>query len=111
MLFVQYENAADETAIYPGQGQLLGLLYCALGLSGEAGEIANKVKKVLRDNDGELTPEVRDALLDELGDVLWYASQLARECRSSLGHVATLNVVKLHDRKERGTLQGSGDSR
>ena len=96
-----YQIQANETAIYPE-----GLNYPILGLAGEAGEVANKVKKMLRDNDFD-----RDAIVAEVGDVLWYIAALSRDLNVSLQDIALGNIEKLYGRKERGTLQGSGDTR
>lgn len=109
--FREYQLRATETAVYPGQGSVQGLAYTALGLVGEAGEVANKVKKVLRDHGSDVPPDVRQALLDEAGDVLWYLTQLCTELDADLGTVAGLNVAKLASRAARGRLQGNGDDR
>lgn len=108
--FFKYQNATRETAVYPhvDTGDIEALSYCALGLVGEAGEVANKIKKLLRDGD---TPELRRAARGELGDVLWYLARLADELGVSLSGVAEANLAKLHDRKARGVLGGSGDNR
>jgi NTP pyrophosphatase (non-canonical NTP hydrolase) len=95
-----YQAGARRTARYPGHG-LQGLSYTALGLAGEAGEVANKVKKVIRDDRATLTDEARNAIADELGDVLWYAAMLAHELGVSLEAVAARNLAKLRDRAER----------
>ncbi|WP_038046658.1 nucleoside triphosphate pyrophosphohydrolase family protein [Thermus caliditerrae] len=108
MTFEEYQEEAKKTALYPATYRLL---YPTLGLAGEAGELANKVKKVLRDHDGQLTPEVREALLAELGDVLWYVAQVATDLGANLKDVAEANLAKLRSRKHRGQLQGSGDNR
>jgi NTP pyrophosphatase (non-canonical NTP hydrolase) len=97
------------TAIYPNQGQ--NFSYPALGLMGEAGEVADKLKKVIRDNDGVLTDPVRDAVAKELGDVLWYLAVLANELDYDLNTIAEDNLLKLLSRQERGVLSGSGDNR
>lgn len=107
----EYQHKARETAIYPDSGELLGLLYVSLGLVGEAGEFAGKVKKMLRDDNGEMTEERRAALEAELGDVLWYVAQVASELGTSLGGVARKNLAKLADRANRGALGGDGDER
>ena len=86
-------------------------VYPALGLVGEAGEVADKLKKVIRDNGGVLTDPVRDAVAKELGDVLWYVSVLAYEMDYDLNEIAQINIDKLNSRKERGVLSGSGDNR
>lgn len=108
-----YQEATDLTALYPGagEGSLPGILYATLGLAGEAGEIPNKVKKILRDDEGVLTPEKRQVILDEIGDVLWYAARLCSELSASLGEVAYSNIRKLEDRANRGVIKGSGDYR
>ena len=104
-----YQARSRATAVYPGAGE--NLVYPALGLGGEAGEVAEKVKKAIRDDGGVLTPERRDALAGELGDVLWYVAQVATEAGLDLGEVAAGNLAKLRSRQERAVLQGSGDSR
>lgn len=105
-----YQTQSTTTAIYPGKGEIIGLLYVALGL-GEAGELQGKVKKILRDDNMILTDEKREAIIGELGDVLWYAANLATELGTTLEDVAQRNLDKLFSRKERGTLTGSGDER
>lgn len=104
----EYQEEASKTAIYP---KPIGLAYVALGLAGEAGEIANKVKKVYRDNGGKLLPETRYDLADELGDVLWYVAAVASELDYDLETIADKNLQKLQSRQERGMLRGSGDER
>ncbi len=103
-----YQEEARKTALYP---EAYRLIYPTLGLAGEAGELANKVKKVLRDQGGEVTEEVRQALLAELGDVLWYVAQVATDLGASLGAVAQANLEKLRSRQGRSRLGGSGDTR
>jgi NTP pyrophosphatase (non-canonical NTP hydrolase) len=105
----EYQDRALETAIYPNQGS--NFAYPALGLAGEAGEVADKLKKVIRDNGGILTDSVRDAVAGELGDVLWYVSVLASEIDYSLDEIMAKNLAKLNSRKERGVISGSGDNR
>ena|SRR5260370_20766322 len=107
MNFSEYQRATSSTAIYPESGALLGLLYTVLGAAGEAGELANKVKKILRDNKNY----DREILKDELGDLLWYVAMIAHEIGYDLDIVAIDNVQKLQSRKERGKLHGSGDNR
>lgn len=104
----EYQNEAMRTAIYPvGQG----IEYTTLGLVSEAGEVAGKVKKVLRDNGGVFSDEARKAIADEAADCLWYIAGLARELGFSLETLAVQNLNKLADRQARGVLQGSGDKR
>tara|TARA_B000000475_G_C15939677_1_gene424216 strand:+ start:559 stop:867 length:309 start_codon:yes stop_codon:yes gene_type:complete len=102
MYLSQYQAQAKETAIYPEDK---ALEYLALGLVGEAGEVANKIKKVIRD--GTSPNNVRD----ELGDVLWYLAMLSTEIGYSLDTIADKNLWKLANRKERNVLGGSGDNR
>lgn len=109
--FDDYQVRSSETAIYPGQGEMLGLTYATLGLCSEAGEIAGKVKKIIRDDDGKINREKADALADEVGDVLWYLSQIAEELSNRLNGIAERNLDKLNSRKERGVIGGSGDNR
>ena len=106
--FAEYESIIAETAIYPdvGTGSPMALAYTALGLTGEAGEFSEKVKKWIRD--GKIDKPLS---AKELGDVLWYLAASARELGYSLQDIAEINMVKLLSRKERGTLQGSGDER
>lgn len=111
MQTTQYQEATRRTAIYPGQGTVLGLSYCVHGLTGEAGEIANKFKKILRDDNGEISEEKRRALLDECGDALWYLARIVDELESTLNFVAIQNIEKLTRRKENGALVGTGDKR
>ena len=109
MEFNDYQKAATGTAIYPNKGN--NLMYPALGLAGETGEVCEKMKKIIRDKDG--VPDYNDlkALALELGDVLWYVSALANEIGITLDTVAENNLFKLASRKERAVLGGSGDNR
>ena len=109
MDFNEYQEKASSTALYPGEKTILGVSYCALGLAGEAGEYANKVKKVIR-GDASLS-EATELLVEELGDVLWYLSESAKNLGYSLEDIAALNIGKLAGRRERGTVRGSGDVR
>ena len=99
-----YQQRSRATAVYPDAGD--NLTYPALGLCGEAGEAAEKVKKALRDDGGVLTDERRAALAAELGDVLWYVAQLATEAGLDLDTIAEENLSKLLSRQERGVLAG-----
>ncbi len=109
MDFKEYQKFSRETAIYPNVGQ--NFIYPVLGLVGEAGEVAEKVKKVLRDDGGVVSETKRAEIQKELGDVLWYLAQIATELNLSLDDVATSNIDKLVSRQERGVLSGSGDNR
>ena len=108
MKFKEYEQEIKKFAIYPeaGTGGTLAMAYTALGLTGEAGEYSEKVKKFIRD--GVLDKRLA---IKELGDVLWYLTASANELGYSLTDVAEINLVKLGDRANRGVLTGSGDSR
>jgi len=108
MTFNEYQQQSKQTAIYPKER---GLEYVTLGLCGEVGEIANKVKKIIRDNDGVLTEEKRKDISKEGADALWYLSQLFTELNYDFGLAAQENLDKLLDRKNRGVIGGSGDNR
>ena len=104
-----YQEKACETAIFPKNK---AMEYLTLGLTGEAGEIANKVKKFICDGaakDEYLAKRIEIGY--EIGDVLWYCAVLAEELDMNLGHIMENNLQKLADRKARGTLSGSGDNR
>lgn len=109
MRFSEYQARSRETAVYPDAGN--NIVYPALGLCGEAGETAEKVKKAIRDDAGTLTEERREAIAAELGDVLWYVAQLATEADLDLEEIAVANLDKLASRRERNVLHGSGDTR
>ncbi|WP_216903218.1 nucleoside triphosphate pyrophosphohydrolase family protein [Synechococcus sp. CCY 9618] len=109
MDFQDYQRRSSETARYPDAGS--NAIYPTLGLCGEAGEVADKVKKVLRDRGGVFCHEVRDDLRLELGDVLWYVAQLATELGLDLEDVASANLAKLASRADRNVIGGSGDRR
>ncbi len=108
--FNEYQVKAATTAIYPKDK---ALEYLALGLVSEAGEVAGKVKKALRDglHDEESAEQFFDDLQGEIGDVLWYAAMLSTEIGDDLGNTAAQSLIKLRSRKERGVLGGSGDHR
>jgi len=109
MTFEEYQKKSRKTAKYPDAGG--NFIYPTLGLAGEAGEVADKIKKVIRDDGGEVLPDKKKDIEGELGDVLWYISQLATELGLSLEDVAAKNIEKLYSRLERGKLGGSGDKR
>ena len=104
-----YENLAGQTAIFPEDK---ALEYLALGMTSEAGEVAGKVKKLIRDGEDVEGFEIKKlAIASEIGDVLWYCAMMAKEVGVPLNDIMKENLKKLHGRKERGTLQGSGDER
>ena len=104
-----YQRKSVEFAIYPHSHSIL---YPALGLAGEAGEVANKVKKFIRDGyDKEDFEQKKIELASEIGDVLWYCAALARDLGFDLSSIAQENYSKLSGRKERGAIGGSGDTR
>lgn len=109
MNFNDYQAKSRKTAGYPSIGH--PVIYPALGLVNEAGEVAGKIKKVFRDRDGEISEETRQALKAELGDVLWYIAQVATELDLSLDEIAEHNIAKLYDRLERDRIRGDGDNR
>ncbi len=104
----EYQRRSRATAAYPREAWLA---YPALGLAGEAGEVAEHAKKAIRDDGGEIDEERRAAMAKELGDVLWYVAQLASELELDLDHIAEVNLEKLLSRQRRGVLSGSGDER
>lgn len=106
-----YFEAIKPTITYKGQGEILGRMYTALGLCGEAGEAADKIKKNIRNNDGVITEEFKDGLKKEYGDILWYITVGAMEHGITLDEIMEANIKKLHGRMERGTLHGEGDNR
>lgn len=106
--FVEYQDKASETAIYSSEWMIL---YPTLGLAGEAGELSNKVKKLLRDANGNVSEQARLDIMGEIGDVLWYVAALCNDLDASMEIIATENINKLQSRKRRGVLRGSGDTR
>lgn len=109
MTFKEYQKKSRKTAIYPNAGR--NFVYPTLGLAGEAGEVANKIKKIMRDDNNQITPLKKEELKDELGDVLWYVAQLATEAGLNLDEIAENNIEKLMSRHKRSRLSGSGDNR
>ncbi len=110
MKFDDYQKQAMSTALNPSR-DFQSLMYRTLGLVGEAGEVAEKIKKILRDKDGNMSAADRAEIIKELGDVLWYVQALADILEVPLSHVAEVNVQKIHSRKKRGVTRGSGDNR
>lgn len=109
MTFEEYQKLSRKTAVYPRKGK--NFIYPTLGLTGESGEVAEKVKKVIRDKKGLIDKETKSEIAKELGDVLWYVSQLTSELGFSLDEIAKSNINKLYSRMKRGRLKGSGDNR
>lgn len=109
MDFNQYQEKSRKTAIYPEQGK--NFIYPTLGLVGEAGEVAEKIKKVIRDDNGIVNEEKQQLIKKELGDVLWYIAQICTELDLSMDEVAEFNIEKLYSRMQRNQLHGSGDNR
>ena len=104
----EYQRLSRRTAEYPREAWLA---YPALGLAGEAGEVAEHAKKAIRDDAGAVSQERKAAMAKELGDVLWYVAQLASELDLQLEDIAQTNLDKLASRQRRGVLSGSGDER
>jgi len=109
MDFTEYQKKASSTAQYPDKGN--NVYYPVLGLCGESGEVAEKIKKVMRDHGGEFSDNKKMELGKELGDVLWYIAALATELGLDMGDIAEKNIEKLFSRKDRGKIKGSGDNR
>lgn len=104
----EYQTIIEKTAIYPKE---IGKLYCALGLCGEAGEVAEKIKKIYRDKEGIVDSYDKMQLAKEIGDVIWYCTALAQELNLSMEGILKANYNKLIVRRETNTLHGSGDNR
>ena len=109
MTFEEYQKESRRTALYPNKDK--NFIYPTLGLSGETGEVAEKIKKVIRDKGGVMDDVTREEIKKELGDVLWYVAQIASELGLSLTDVAETNIKKLLSRLERGVISGNGDNR
>ena len=108
MDFNHYQKEAYKTLLHKDRDHLA---YFALGIAGESGEVADKIKKIFRDKDGIMTEADKEDVGKELGDVLWYLSQLAQYIGMDFADVAQMNLDKLKSRHERGVLGGSGDNR
>ena len=103
-----YQKVALTTAIYPREQ---AIIYPTLGLTGEAGEVANKVKKIIRDGSDSKDEKLVSEIKAEIGDCLWYIAVLANDFNIKLSDIASTNLIKLENRKEKGTIRGSGDQR
>jgi NTP pyrophosphatase (non-canonical NTP hydrolase) len=104
MTLNEYQEQSQETAFYPDRGN--NVYYPAIGLAGEAGEVCNQIKKIMRDDHGNMTSPREAKLIDELGDVLWYVAALATELRIDLNSVAKINIEKLKFRQNNNSLKG-----
>ena len=102
----EYQNRALKLAIYKDK-----IIYPSLGLCGESGEVAEKVKKALRDNNGQFTEETKQELIKEIGDVMWYVVAILNDIGSDLESCMSINITKLESRAKRGVLTGNGDNR
>ena len=103
-----YQQVAKTTAIYPREQ---AIIYPTLGLTGEAGEVANKVKKIIRDGSNKNDDRMVSEIKSEIGDCLWYIAVLADDIGCKLSDIANTNLIKLENRKKKGTIKGSGDKR
>jgi len=103
-----YQKVAKTTAIYPREQ---AIIYPTLGLTGEAGEVANKVKKIYRDGTNKINENIVEEISAEIGDVLWYVAVLADDIGCKLSDIANNNLLKLENRRKKGTIHGSGDKR
>lgn len=111
LTFQEYQQKAKTTAKYPGVGEFMGMAYCALGLTGEAGETANQIKKVVRDDSSSRTPDRLAKIRHEIGDTLWYLSQLCTELGMNLEEVGQENLDMLAKRAADGKISGEGSIR
>lgn len=107
--FNEYQDKVKETAFYPNLGS--NLTYPCLGIAGESGEICEKVKKIIRDKNGEVSEEDKILIKKEIGDVLFYLTALCWELGITLNDAAEANIEKIKTRLSNGTLKGSGDNR
>jgi NTP pyrophosphatase (non-canonical NTP hydrolase) len=109
MKFNEYQKESRKTAVYKDQGH--NYIYPLLGLAGESGEVVEKFKKMIRNNDGVMTDEIKESIKKELGDLLWYVAQICTEIGIELDDVVVTNLEKLQSRSKRGVLKSEGDSR
>ncbi|MDB5186453.1 MAG: hypothetical protein JWL85_976 [Candidatus Saccharibacteria bacterium] len=110
MTLNEYQKEALVTAVF-ADDEFKDLMHWMLGLSGETGEIAEKLKKIIRDKDGVVSEEDRIEIIKEMGDVLWYLAVLAKHFDTDLDEVAAGNIKKLRSRQARGVISGNGDNR
>jgi NTP pyrophosphatase (non-canonical NTP hydrolase) len=109
MTFREYQLKAKETAQFPEKET--AFIYASLAMMGEAGEVAEKIKKIWRDKNKQISAEDREEIKKELGDVLWYLSQLAEQLEINFDDVAQTNIDKTQSRLARDVISGSGDNR
>jgi len=109
MNFTEYQEKAKKTALYPRE---YSVIYPALGLGGEAGEVLEKIKKWIRDEGaGEMSEDRKELLKKEIGDVLWYVAAISSDLGLDMGEIAEMNIEKLYSRLERDKINGDGDER
>jgi NTP pyrophosphatase (non-canonical NTP hydrolase) len=107
----EYQKLAGRTADFSGLPGQYPVMYCALGLAGETGELIEKIKKTMRNDNGVVSPESKEAIKREMGDVLWYLSQLAHFLDITFEDVGQTNIEKIADRAKRGVIKSEGDNR
>ena len=103
-----YQKAALATAIYPQEKKII---YPLIGLAGETGEVADKIKKEIRDRDSEFGTDSRREIAKEIGDVMWYLASLANDLGYTLDDIARMNIEKIQSRQHRDKIHGDGDNR
>lgn len=111
MTFNEYQKQAITTLTIDEGAGLNLIAYMTLGLAGETGEIAEKIKKIIRNHEGDFSKLDKEDMTKELGDVLWYLSALSTQLGIDLGEVAKVNLAKINDRKQRGVINSTGDNR
>lgn len=104
----EYQKEAGKTAIYP---ESYKIIYPALGLAGETGEVCEKIKKAVRDDNGVFTEDKIREITKELGDVMWYIAAIAHDLNLDLETIAQGNLDKLRSRADRDKIHGNGDNR
>jgi len=110
MTLDEYQKEALVTAVF-SDDEFKDLAHWVFGITGESGEIAEKIKKIVRDKNGKVGPEDRDEIVKEIGDVMWYLAVLAEHLDIKFDEVGKRNIAKLRSRQLRNKIQGSGDNR